>query len=137
MNERIKTNKPVPLERTQSQVPTPPLGGHKGPSTSVTIILQPTRFVQRSEWEWQSQSLAGLTSTTGHIDKVCLQWTDRVWETPIHVKATVFDAAISRLMTSVHLNLVQSHQYALLKTTSQRHCISNLRHDPGCHDMIC
>jgi hypothetical protein len=37
----------------------------------------------------------------------------------------------SRLMTSVHSNLVQSRQYALLKTTSQRHCISNVRHDPG------
>jgi hypothetical protein len=28
---------------------------------------------------------------------------------------------------SVHSKLVQSRQYALLKTTSQRHCISNIR----------
>jgi hypothetical protein len=34
-------------------------------------------------------------------------------------------------MTSVHSNLVQSDQYALLKKTSQRHCISNVRHDSG------
>jgi hypothetical protein len=47
------------------------------------------------------------------------------------VLSTVFDAAISRLMTSVHSKLSQSRQYALLKTTSQRHCISNVRHDPG------
>jgi hypothetical protein len=44
---------------------------------------------------------------------------------------TVFDAAISRLMTAEHSYLVQSRQYALWKTTSQRHCISNVRHDPG------
>jgi hypothetical protein len=49
---------------------------------------------------------------------------------------TVFDAAISRLMTSVHSKLVQSRQYALLKTTSQRHCISNVRHDPGNMDLL-
>jgi hypothetical protein len=35
----------------------------------------------------------------------------------------------SRLMTSVHSKLVQSRQHTLLKTTSQRHCISNVRHD--------
>jgi hypothetical protein len=29
------------------------------------------------------------------------------------------------------LEQVQSRQYVLLKTTSQRHCISNVRHDPG------
>jgi hypothetical protein len=34
-------------------------------------------------------------------------------------------------MTSVHSKLVQSCQYALLKSTSQRHCISNVRRDPG------
>jgi hypothetical protein len=28
-------------------------------------------------------------------------------------------------MTSVHSKLVQSRQYVLLKTTSQRHCINN------------
>jgi hypothetical protein len=44
---------------------------------------------------------------------------------------TVFDAAILRLMTSVHSKLSRSCQYALLKTTSQRHWISNVRHDPG------
>jgi hypothetical protein len=44
---------------------------------------------------------------------------------------TVFDAAISRLMMSVHSNLVQSRQYALLKTTSQRYCISNVHNDTG------
>jgi hypothetical protein len=35
-------------------------------------------------------------------------------------------------MTSVHSNLDQSRQYALLKAMSQRrrHCISNVRHDP-------
>jgi hypothetical protein len=49
---------------------------------------------------------------------------------------TVFDAAISRLMTSVHSKLVQSRQYALLTTTSQRHCISNVCHDPGCPDDV-
>jgi hypothetical protein len=27
-------------------------------------------------------------------------------------------------------SIVQSRQYTLLKTTSQRHCISNVRHDP-------
>jgi hypothetical protein len=32
-------------------------------------------------------------------------------------------------MTSVHSNLVQSRQYTLLKTMSQRHCISNVRLD--------
>jgi hypothetical protein len=37
----------------------------------------------------------------------------------------------SRLMTSVHSKPVQTGQYALLKTTSQRHCISNVRHDAG------
>jgi hypothetical protein len=42
-----------------------------------------------------------------------------------------FDAAISSLMTSVNSKLVQCRWYALLKTTSQRHCISNVRHDPG------
>jgi hypothetical protein len=50
---------------------------------------------------------------------------------PPYKSHTVFDAAISRLMTSVHSKLVQSRQYALLKTTSQRRCISNVRHDPG------
>jgi hypothetical protein len=34
-------------------------------------------------------------------------------------------------MTSVHSKPVQTGQYALLKITSQRHCISNVRHDPG------
>jgi hypothetical protein len=49
-----------------------------------------------------------------------------------YFKATLYSiAAISRLMTSVHSNLAQSHQYALLKTTSQRHCIINVRHDHG------
>jgi hypothetical protein len=52
----------------------------------------------------------------------------------IKATLTVFDAAISRLMTSVHSKLVQSRQYALLKTTSQRHCISNWFR-PGCHDV--
>jgi hypothetical protein len=42
-------------------------------------------------------------------------------------KATLY----SRSMTSVHSKPVQTGQYALLKTTSQRHCISNVRHDPG------
>jgi hypothetical protein len=31
----------------------------------------------------------------------------------------------------MHSNLVQRRQYALLKSTSQRHCISNVRHGYG------
>jgi hypothetical protein len=46
-------------------------------------------------------------------------WGESVFSEKTSVlKATLFDAAISRLMTSVHSNLVQSRQYALLKTTS-------------------
>jgi hypothetical protein len=50
---------------------------------------------------------------------------------------TVFDAVISRLMTSVHSKLSRSCQYVLLSTMSQRHCsiaiIRNVRYDPGTH----
>jgi hypothetical protein len=48
------------------------------------------------------------------------------------------------LMMSVHSNLVQSHQYALLQTTShsQRHCITRQQRmpwpwlRPGCRDDV-
>jgi hypothetical protein len=61
-----------------------------------------------------------------------LESSDHYGKTGLHsfYGHTVFDVAISRL-TSVHSKLVQSRQYTLLKTTSQRHCISNVRHDPG------